>query len=66
MSDMHDGELALPLALLEELRGRLDQIVVQIIEVIKEEDLGHRVMKRLERLREISAFSKVELATGNV
>ncbi|XP_067453342.1 muellerian-inhibiting factor [Thunnus thynnus] len=64
MSHMHHGELALPPALSEELRWRLEQIVVQIMEVIREEDVGHRGMKRLERLKELSAFPKVDLAAG--
>ncbi|XP_053177710.1 muellerian-inhibiting factor [Scomber japonicus] len=64
MSHMHHGELALPLALSEELRWRLEKIVMQIMEVIREEDRGLRVMKRLERLKELSAFPKVEVAAG--
>ncbi|KAM7388395.1 hypothetical protein PAMP_024571 [Pampus punctatissimus] len=64
MFHMHHGELALPSALLEELRRRLEQIVVQIMEVIREEDLGHRSIKRLERLKELSTFPKVEVAAG--
>ncbi|KAM7410149.1 hypothetical protein PAMA_001543 [Pampus argenteus] len=64
MFQMHHGELALPSALLEELRRRLEQIVVQIMDVIREEDLGHRVIKRLARLTELSTFPKVEVAAG--
>ncbi|XP_068599127.1 muellerian-inhibiting factor [Brachionichthys hirsutus] len=61
----HVGELALPAALLEELRLRLEQTVVQIMEVIKQEELGHRGTERLGRLMELSAFSKVEPLAGD-
>ncbi|XP_068174807.1 muellerian-inhibiting factor [Antennarius striatus] len=60
----HVGELALSAALLEELRQRLEQTVMQIMEVIKEEELGDRVSERLGRLMDLSAFSKNEPITG--
>lgn len=63
---MHHGELALSPALLEELRQRLAQTVAQIMEVIREEEMGHRAMERLGRLIELSAFLKKEPATGDV
>uniref|UniRef100_UPI0037E9AE8E muellerian-inhibiting factor n=1 Tax=Semicossyphus pulcher TaxID=241346 RepID=UPI0037E9AE8E len=58
------GELAMSPALLEELRQRLEQNVMQIMAVIREEDEGRRATQRLGRLREHSAFPKKELATG--
>lgn len=63
---VHHGELALSPALLEELRQRLAQTVAQIMEVIREEEMGHRAMERLGRLIELSAFLKKEPATGDV
>lgn len=63
---MHRRELALSPALAEELRQRLEQTVMQITEVIREEDVGHRAAERLGRLRELSAFPKDEPATGDV
>uniref|UniRef100_A0A4W6FR83 Anti-Mullerian hormone n=1 Tax=Lates calcarifer TaxID=8187 RepID=A0A4W6FR83_LATCA len=54
MFPVHHGQLALPHELLEELRQRLEQIVMQIMGVIREEEVGHRAARRLERLRELS------------
>lgn len=66
VSQVHRRELALSPALAEELRQRLEQTVMQITEVIREEDVGHRATERLGRLRELSAFPKEEPATGDV
>ncbi|KAM9848923.1 muellerian-inhibiting factor [Aulostomus maculatus] len=59
--DVHQGELALSPALLEELRQRLVTTVMQIMEALREEE-GHRGMKRLERLKELTSFP--QLASG--
>ncbi|XP_027145672.1 muellerian-inhibiting factor isoform X3 [Larimichthys crocea] len=61
---VHHGELALSPALLEELGQRLEQTVVQIMEVIREEEMGHRATERLGRLRELSVFPKKEPPAG--
>lgn len=66
MFQMHRGELALSPALLDELRQRLMQTVMQVMEVIREEDMGHGVTERLGRLIERSAFLKKDPATGDV
>lgn len=66
MFQTHDGELALSPALLEEVKRRLEQTVVQIMEVIMEEEVGHRAAERLGRLRDLSAFPKTEPAAGDV
>ncbi|KAK2835677.1 hypothetical protein Q5P01_016161 [Channa striata] len=60
----HHGELALSPPLLEELKERLQQTVVQIQEVIRAEDIGHRATERLKRLKELSVFPKKEPAAG--
>lgn len=52
--------------LLEVLRQRLEQTVTQIVEIIREEEVGHRAMERLGRLIQLSAFLKKEPATGDV
>ncbi|KAM4629327.1 LOW QUALITY PROTEIN: muellerian-inhibiting factor [Polymixia lowei] len=61
---VHRGELALPPALLEILRQRLEQTVAQMTEVIREEEVGDRTMERLGRLRALSAFPEEEPAAG--
>ncbi|GAA6219386.1 muellerian-inhibiting factor [Lates japonicus] len=61
---VHHGQLALPHELLEELRQRLEQIVMQIMGVIREEEVGHRAAGRLERLRELSVLPKKGPAAG--
>lgn len=66
MLHVHRGELALPPALLEELRQRLEQSVMRMMEVLREGEEGHRIMMRLERLKGLCAFPKVELASGDV
>lgn len=58
--------MAVSPALLEELKQRLEQTVMQIMEVIREEELGQRATERLGRLRELSAFPKKEPAAGDV
>ncbi|XP_040895825.1 muellerian-inhibiting factor [Toxotes jaculatrix] len=63
MFQVHHGQLALSAALLEELRQRLEQIVMQIMEVIREEKVGHRATERLGRLRELT-LPKKEPAAG--
>ncbi|XP_029906416.1 muellerian-inhibiting factor [Myripristis murdjan] len=57
-------ELALPPALLEVLRQRLEHVMAQVTEIIKEEEMGHTVMERLGRLKAFSAFPKNEPAAG--
>ncbi|XP_070764387.1 LOW QUALITY PROTEIN: muellerian-inhibiting factor [Enoplosus armatus] len=52
MFQVHRGELALSPALLEELRQRLEQTVMQITEVIREE-VGQGATERLGRLKEL-------------
>ncbi|XP_038572094.1 muellerian-inhibiting factor [Micropterus salmoides] len=59
------GELALSPALLEELRQMLEQTVMQIMEVIREEEVGHRATERLGRLKELSALPAKEPAAGD-
>ncbi len=63
---VHHRELALSPALLEELRQRLEQNVMHVMEVIREEEMGHRAMERLGRLKDHSAFPKKEPAAGDV
>lgn len=62
----HRGELAMSPELLGELGRRLEQTATQIAEVIREEEMGHRAVVRLGRLRELSAFPKTEPAAGDV
>nr|AKO69720.1 anti-Mullerian hormone [Scatophagus argus] len=50
---VHRGELALSPALLEELRQKLEQAVMQIMEVVREEEVGYRATERLGRLIEL-------------
>lgn len=57
-------ELALPPALLEVLRQRLEHVMAQVTEIIKEEEMDHTVMERLGRLIAFSAFPKNEPAAG--
>nr|CAJ78431.1 anti-Mullerian hormone [Dicentrarchus labrax] len=64
MFQVHHGELALSPALLEELRQRLEQTVLHTMEVIREEDVGHRATERLGRLKQLSAFPEKEPAAG--
>nr|QNC49908.1 anti-Mullerian hormone [Channa argus] len=61
---VHHGELALSPTLLDELRERLQQTVVQIQHVIREEDIGCRAIERLGRLKALSVFPKKEPAAG--
>ncbi|XP_034530622.1 muellerian-inhibiting factor [Notolabrus celidotus] len=61
---VHHGELSLSPALLEELRQRLEQAMEQITTVIREEDVGHRAIEKLGRLKEHSAFPKTQPAAG--
>ncbi|XP_073331967.1 muellerian-inhibiting factor [Pagrus major] len=61
---VHRRQLALSAALAEELGQRLEQTAMQIMEVIREEDVGYRATERLGRLRELSAFPKEEPTTG--
>ncbi|XP_059197987.1 LOW QUALITY PROTEIN: muellerian-inhibiting factor [Centropristis striata] len=51
---VHHAALALSPALLEELKQRLETTVVQIMEVIREEEVGHRATERLGRLKQLS------------
>ncbi|KAM3619159.1 uncharacterized protein V6R79_003990 [Siganus canaliculatus] len=60
----HHGELALSPVLLEELRQRLEQTVIKVMEVIRVEEVGHRAMERLGRLTGLSAFLKDEAPAG--
>ncbi|KAF0042262.1 hypothetical protein F2P81_005794 [Scophthalmus maximus] len=62
---LHHGQLALSPALLEELRQRVEQIGMQIMEAIREEEeVGHRATERLRRLNELSVLPKKEPAAG--
>ncbi|XP_031582620.1 muellerian-inhibiting factor [Oreochromis aureus] len=58
------GELALSAALLEELRQRLDQTLVQMTEIIREEEVSPGAKESLGRLKELSALQEKEHATG--
>ncbi|XP_076582237.1 muellerian-inhibiting factor [Chaetodon auriga] len=58
------GELALSPALLEELRQKLEQAVMQIMKVLREEEVGERATERLARLKELSVFPKEKPAAG--
>ncbi|XP_070689046.1 LOW QUALITY PROTEIN: muellerian-inhibiting factor [Pempheris klunzingeri] len=58
VSQVHHGELSLSPALLEELRQRLEQTVMQIVEVIREEEMGHTATLRLGRLKELCISKK--------
>ncbi|CAI5639245.1 unnamed protein product [Oreochromis niloticus] len=58
------GELALSAALLEELRQRLDQTLVQMTEIIREEEVSLGAKESLGRLKELSALQEKEHATG--
>ncbi|XP_026200553.1 muellerian-inhibiting factor-like isoform X1 [Anabas testudineus] len=61
---MNHGELSLSPALVEELRRRLQQTMIQIQDIIREEDVGHRASEMLGRLNELSAFPEKEPAAG--
>lgn len=60
------GELALSAALLEELRQRLDQTLVQMTEIIREEEVSLGAKESLGRLKELSALQEKEHATGDM
>lgn len=62
---VHHGELALSPALLEELRQRLEKTVTHTTEVLRVEEVGHRAVEKLERLKELSAFPQKEPAAGD-
>lgn len=62
----HRGELGLSPVLLEELGRRLKQAVIQMMGVIREEEVGHRAPERLGRLVELSAFLNKDTATGDI
>ncbi|XP_029286066.1 LOW QUALITY PROTEIN: muellerian-inhibiting factor [Cottoperca gobio] len=52
---VYRGELALSPALLEEMKQRLEQTGIQVMEVLRdeEEEVGHRATQRLGRLKEL-------------
>ncbi|XP_028299274.1 muellerian-inhibiting factor [Gouania willdenowi] len=58
------GELSLSAALLEELRQRLAETSVQIMQTIQEENVSDRAVERLQRLRELSELQEKKTATG--
>ncbi|KAK9519086.1 hypothetical protein VZT92_021838 [Zoarces viviparus] len=62
---VHRGELAFSPALLEELKQRLEQSVVKITTVIREEQVGQRATERMGRLKDLSAFPMTEPAAGD-
>lgn len=64
-SRVHEGQLALSPQLSEELRQRLEQTLTHIMEVIREEEVGHEAMRRLGRLVELSIFLREDPATGD-
>lgn len=64
-SRVHEGQLALSPQLSEELRQRLEQTVTHIMEVIRDEEVGHEAMRRLGRLVELSIFLREDWATGD-
>nr|QXV87596.1 anti-Mullerian hormone [Sebastes pachycephalus] len=64
MFQVHRGELALSPTLLEELKQRMEQTWMQVMEVIQEEEVGHRATERLGRLKELSAFPRTGPAAG--
>ncbi|XP_058493404.1 muellerian-inhibiting factor [Solea solea] len=58
------GQLALSPALLEEIGQRLDQSGLQVMELIREEEVGPRATARLGRLKELGALEKKEPTAG--
>uniref|UniRef100_A0A8C5GRF3 receptor protein serine/threonine kinase n=1 Tax=Gouania willdenowi TaxID=441366 RepID=A0A8C5GRF3_GOUWI len=58
VSPAQHGELSLSAALLEELRQRLGETSVQLMQMIQEENVSDRAMERLQRLRELSELQK--------
>ncbi|XP_071343662.1 muellerian-inhibiting factor isoform X2 [Trachinotus anak] len=64
ISQGHPGQLAMSSALVEEVRQRLEQIGMQIMELIREKEVGHRATERLERLKDFSTLPTKELAAG--
>lgn len=66
MSPVCHGELALSAALLEELRQKLDQTLVQMTDLIREEEVSPGAKESLGRLKELSALQKKEHATGDM
>ncbi|XP_060934358.1 muellerian-inhibiting factor [Limanda limanda] len=61
---VHPGQLALSPSLLEELRQRVEQIGMQMMEVIGGKEVGSRAKERLGRLKELSALPKTEPGAG--
>lgn len=61
----HHGQLALSPALLEEVRRRLEDIGMQVVELIKEEAVGERSTERMERLKQLSELPTKEPAPGD-
>uniref|UniRef100_A0A3B4GKI0 Anti-Mullerian hormone n=1 Tax=Pundamilia nyererei TaxID=303518 RepID=A0A3B4GKI0_9CICH len=66
VSPVCHGELALSAALLEELRQKLDQTLVQMTDLIREEEVSPGAKESLGRLKELSALQKKEHATGDI
>ncbi|KAI9520437.1 hypothetical protein NQZ68_017137 [Dissostichus eleginoides] len=65
MFQVYLGELAMSPALLQEVKQRLQQTVMQVTEVIEMEgEVGCRATKRLRRLNELSAFPEKEPTAG--
>ncbi|XP_019936457.2 muellerian-inhibiting factor isoform X1 [Paralichthys olivaceus] len=64
MLQVHHGQLALSPSLLEELRQRVEQTEMQMMEVIRGKEVGSRATERLGRLKELSALPEKEPAAG--
>lgn len=64
-SQVHQGELALPPSLSDELRQRLEQSLTRVLEAIREKEAGQEATRRLARLVDLSAFLGDDPATGD-
>ncbi|NP_001316292.1 muellerian-inhibiting factor [Kryptolebias marmoratus] len=56
------GRLALSPALLEELGQKLEESKMQMMELVKEKRVPQRAAEKLERLKELGAFQRMEAA----
>uniref|UniRef100_A0A665WH41 Anti-Mullerian hormone n=1 Tax=Echeneis naucrates TaxID=173247 RepID=A0A665WH41_ECHNA len=56
VSQWHPGQLAMSPTLVEEVGQRLEQIELELMDVFRLREDGHRTKKRLERLQALGAF----------
>uniref|UniRef100_A0A665WHL4 Anti-Mullerian hormone n=1 Tax=Echeneis naucrates TaxID=173247 RepID=A0A665WHL4_ECHNA len=65
VSQWHPGQLAMSPTLVEEVGQRLEQIELELMDVFRLREDGHRTKKRLERLQALGAFPITQPAAGD-